>query len=369
MDSRIRDHADVIVDHSTDVQAGDRVVVSAPPAAEDLAVAVYERLAEEGATPVMLAGGQKLYGEDRASRAFLRTVDTDDLAEPEHLTALYEETDVAIRIRAPDNATEQSDVDEETNAAYQRAVKPTREILLSTRWCLTQYPTAGAAQLAGMSTEAYEEFVWNAVNKDWETQREHQEQMVERLDAADEVRIVSGDETDLTMSVAGMKTLNDYGEHNLPGGEVFTAPVPDSVEGEVLFDKPLYHNGREVEDAFLRFEDGEVVEHSAARNEETLTEILETDAGARRLGELGIGMNRDIDRFTYNMLFDEKMGDTVHLAVGMAYAECVPEDREPNDSATHVDMIVDMSEDSRIELDGDVVQRNGTFEFEEGFEG
>ncbi len=121
-------------------------------------------------------------------------------------------------------------------------------------------------------------------------------------------------------------------------------------------------------DVFLRFEDGEVVEHSAAKNEDLLTEVLSTDDGASRLGELGIGMNRDIDQFSYNMLFDEKMGDTVHMAVGRAYDETVGEDNEQNESAVHVDMIVDMSEDSFIEVDGEVVQRNGTFVFEDGFE-
>jgi aminopeptidase len=166
-----------------------------------------------------------------------------------------------------------------------------------------------------------------------------------------------------------MRALNDDGDNNMPAGEAFTSPVPDSVEGTVYFDKPLFRRGKEIQGAALEFEGGEVVDASAEQNEETLLSILDTDDGARRLGELGIGMNRDIDRFTYNMLFDEKMGDTVHLAVGAAIEECVPEDREFNDSAVHMDMIVDMSEDSRIELDGETVQRNGTFVFEEGFEG
>jgi aminopeptidase len=189
--------------------------------------------------------------------------------------------------------------------------------------------------------------------------------MVEILDPADEVRIVSGDTTEVTMSIDGNPTLNDYGEKNLPGGEVFTAPIVDSVEGEVLFDKPLYHQGREITDVSLTFEDGEVTEHSAVKNDDLLSEVLSTDEGASRLGELGIGMNRDIDQFTYNMLFDEKMGDTVHMAVGRAYEETVGDDNERNESAVHVDMIVDMSEDSFIEVDGEKVQENGTFVFEE----
>jgi len=144
--------------------------------------------------------------------------------------------------------------------------------------------------------------------------------------------------------------------------------VRESVEGEVYFDKPLYRQGREIEGVRVRFEDGRVESYSAERNEEVLDGIFDTDEGARYLGELGIGMNRNIDRFTYNMLFDEKMGDTVHMAVGSAYPETVGEENEINESAEHVDMIVDMSEDSVIEVDGEVVQRDGTFVFEDGFE-
>jgi len=146
---------------------------------------------------------------------------------------------------------------------------------------------------------------------------------------------------------------------------VYTSPVPDGVEGEVTFDMPVVRKGQVVEGAVLRFEDGEVVEHSAEKNEDVLTSVLDTDEGARRVGELGIGMNRGIDEFSYNVLFDEKMGDTVHLALGNAIEECVPDDREFNESATHVDMLVDVSEDARIEVDGEVVQRDGTFVFEE----
>ncbi|MBX0322515.1 aminopeptidase [Halomicroarcula sp. F13] len=362
MDPRIREHAEVVVDHSIDLSEGDDVVIDAHPVAEDLVVALHELAADRGANPLVV---QERLGE-RFNRAFLRN--RDEFETPGHIEALYEAMDAYIAIRGNANVTEASDVDPETTAAYQQAQQPLLEERLSKTWCLTQYPAPANAQLAQMSTEGYENFVWDAVNKDWDAVREHQSQMVEILDPADEVRIVSGDTTDVTMSVAGNVTLNDYGEKNLPGGEVFTAPVPDSVEGEVLFDKPLYHQGREVTDVFLRFEDGEVVDHSAEKNEDLLTEVLETDEGASRLGELGIGMNRDIDRFTYNMLFDEKMGDTVHMAVGRAYDETVGEGNEQNDSAVHVDMIVDMSEDSRIEVDGEVVQRDGTFKFEEGFE-
>ena len=367
MDPRIREHAQIIVDHSTDVQAGDNVVVAGPAAAEDLAVAVYELLGDRGANPVMLTGGDLTTGSDRAMRAYLRARE-EGFEAPDHVEALFEATDVIVRIRGHENATERGDVASETMSDYRQAYQPIQEQMLSSRWCLTQYPVSGSAQLAEMSTEGYQNFVWDAIIKDWDAVREHQQQMVEILDPAEEVHIKSGEDTDVKMSVKDMTTLNDYGENNLPGGEVFTAPVPDSVEGTVLFDKPLMYEGREIRDGYLEFEGGEVVDHDANKNGDLLTELLNTDEGARRLGELGIGMNRDIDEFTYNMLFDEKMGDTVHMAVGRAYGACVPDDQEPNQSAVHVDMIVDMSEDSFIEVDGEIVQRNGTFKFEDGFE-
>ena len=357
MDPRIREHAAIIADHSVNLQEDDNVVIRAPAVAEDLVVALHEVIGEYGANPLVMGS------DSRFSRAYLRAADKFET--PAHHLSLIEETDVYIAIRANTNVTETSDVSPKTNAAYSQAHQPILAERLSKRWCLTQYPARANAQLAEMSTEAYENFVWDAVNKDWDEQREFQAQLVEILDPADEVRIVSGETTDVTMSVDGNPTLNDYGERNLPGGEVFTAPVPDSVEGEVLFDMPLYHQGREITDVYLEFEGGEVVTHAAGKNEDVLTEVLETDDGARRLGELGIGMNRDIDRFTYNMLFDEKMGDTVHMAVGRAYDDTVGEGNEGNESAAHVDMIVDMSEDSFIEVDGKRVQEDGTFVFEE----
>ncbi len=363
MDPRIREHADVIVNHSVSIEKGDTVTVMAPTVAEDLVVALYEKLGERGAKPSLSMRSS------RANRAFLRACDVDDFDLPEHDLAAMEETDAIIIVLGDENTAETSDVPAEKSAAKARANAPLQQERMGKRWVGTQFPAPGNAQLAEMSTERYEEFVYNAVNKDWDKQREFQAGMVEILDPADEVHIVSGDTTDLTMSVKGMKTINDFGEKNLPGGEVFTAPVPDSVEGEVLFDKPLVRHGREIEGAWLRFEDGEVVEFSADKNENVLEGTLDTDEGARRLGELGIGMNRDIDEFTYNMLFDEKMGDTIHLAIGKAIGETVPEGQPLNESATHLDMIVDMSENSFMEVDGEIVQRDGVFRFEDGFEG
>jgi len=365
MDPRVRDHARIIVDHSIDLQAGDEVLLSGGSLADDLFVALHEEIADRDAFPIV-------WGRpSRAHRAFMRTMDPEAYDEvPETLEAMVENVDAAIGIRASENTFETSDVDPEKTTAFQSLLQPIQGTMMEKRWVGTQYPAPGNAQDAEMSTEAYEDFVWNAINKDWSEQREFQQPMADRLDDGSEVHIVSGETTDVTMSIEGTVGKNDHAENNLPGGEVYTAPVPDSVQGEVLFDMPLMAHGREVQDVRLQFEDGRVVEYEAAKNEDVLAAVLDTDDGASRLGELGIGMNRDIDRFTYNMLFDEKMGDTVHMALGRAYEDNVPEDCpvERNESAIHMDMIVDMSENSSITIDGELVQRDGAFWFEDEFD-
>jgi aminopeptidase len=362
MDERVSRHAEILVEDCAEVEPGDMVEVAAPPVAEDLVVAVYEKLGAVGARPSLSMRSS------RASRAYSRAMDEDDYSLLDHRLAGIEETDAYIGIRGDENVAETSDVPPENQTAARRANAELQEALAETRWVGTQYPGPGNAQKAEMSTEAYEDFVYRAVDRDWDEQRAFQAQLVDILADASEVRIVSGEGTDLSMSVDGMIPENDADDANMPGGEVFTAPIPDSVEGTVHFDLPRMWRGQEILDARLTFEDGEVVDYSASQHEDALDEILETDEGAKRIGELGIGMNRGIDRFTYNMLFDEKMGDTVHLALGRAYEENVGEDRERNDSSIHVDMITDMSEDSFIEVDGEVVQRDGTFRFEDGFE-
>ena len=362
MDDRIENHAEILVDHCTDIGPEDDVLIKAPTPAEDLVVALYEQLGERGARPTVSWLNQ------RASRAYNRAMDADAYRTKEHELAAMRETDAVILVGGLTNAAEMSDVDSEKGAAAGRARQPILEERLDKRWVITKHPTPADAQKAGMSTAAYEEFVYDAVNRDWNAQREFQQQMFDILDSASEVRVVSGDDTDLRVSVDGMNALNDYGEENMPGGEVATSPVVDGVEGTLFVDFPFRENGREVRDARFEFESGEVVEYDARRNEDVLASLVETDEGTRRLGELGVGMNRGIDRLTHNMLFDEKMGDTVHVALGAAMEECVPDDREFNESARHVDMLVDMTEDSRIEVDGEVVQRNGTFRFEAGFD-
>ena len=359
MDERVREHAKILVDYSTEISPGDQVIIRASAAARPLVEALHAAIAERDAIPFVVDN------DPRYSRAYLTNAEPASIPLAEHMLAAIEETDVYIAIRGGENRFEEADVPGDAIAGWSRTQRPILEERLSKRWVATQHATPDAAQLAQMSTEGYADFVHRAISKDWDAQRAFQAQLVDRLNDGNTVRIVSGQHTELEMSIEGMIAINDAGKHNLPGGEVFTAPVPDSVQGSVLFDKPVIRDGREIADAYLEFEDGSVVDYQAGKNEELLGTILETDAGASRLGELGIGMNRDIDRFTANMLFDEKMGDTVHLALGRAYEETVAADVERNDSAVHQDMIVDMSVDSFIEIDGETVQRDGTFIFED----
>ena len=375
MDERVHEHAAVLVDWSARVEAGDDVVVSVAEDAHELGVAVAEALGERGANVTTL------YGSDEIGRAYLKGAEAsidggaapDFDADPAVDRAIFEAADAYLRIGGGRNTTAAADVASETRQAYAKARKGVREARMDTDWVSTVHPTRSLAQQAGMAYEEYQAFVYDAVLRDWEALAEEMAQMKAVLDDGDEVRIVSerddAPDTDVTMSIAGRTAVNSaasvaYDSHNLPSGEVFTAPY--DTAGEAFFDVPMTIEATRVRNVHLTFADGEVVDFSAESGEDALESVLNTDPGARRLGELGIGMNRGIDRFTDSILFDEKMGDTVHLAVGRAYDACLPDGESGNDSAVHVDMISDVSADSRMTVDGELVQRNGVFRWEDG---
>ncbi|MFB6206936.1 MAG: aminopeptidase [Haloglomus sp.] len=365
MDDRVREHARTLVDWSARIEPGDDVVVRVGEGAHDLGVAVAAELGERNANLVTL------YGSGEMDRAYLRGHDGDFDADPEYERALYEHADAVLTLDGSRNSTARADVPSERSQARSRARQEVREARFDSDWVSTVHPTRAMAQAAGMSYEAYQDFVYDAVLRDWEALAEEMAQLKQILDDGDSVRLQRAGgpvETDLTMSIAGRRAVNSaasvaYDSHNLPSGEVFTAPY--DTEGEVYFDVPMTLQGQRVRDVTLSFEGGEVVDWAAREGEDALESILTTDEGARRLGELGIGMNRGIDRFTDSILFDEKMGDTVHLAVGRAYDTCLPEGEAGNDSAVHVDLITDVSENASLTVDGEVVQQNGRFRWEE----
>ncbi|MFO7792762.1 MAG: aminopeptidase [Candidatus Saliniplasma sp.] len=355
MDERIEKHAKILVDWSTKVKEGDNVVIRAGEEAKELVIALKKEIAKKGANPITI------FSSSEANRAYFKNFEG-EFETPEHVLAMMEKTDVLIGISSDPNLRAMGDVPGKVLAEYSKARKPIQEVQLSKRWCGTQHPTNAQAQLAGMSLEEYKDFVYNAILRDWQEVHDLQEDLKVKLNEGKEVHI-EGPGTELTMNIDGMIAINSDGDHNMPSGEVFTAPVVDSVEGEILFDKPLIHQGKEINGVKLKFEDGKVVEFSAEQNEEALKDILDTDDGAKRLGELGIGTNRGIDIFTKNMLFDEKMGDTIHLALGRSYPRCVGDDMEQNESAVHVDMIKDMSE-GVLKVDDEVIIENGKFFWE-----
>ena len=230
----------------------------------------------------------------------------------------------------------------------------------SLRWTLTVYPTHAMAQDAEMSLADYTEFVFGAgmLNEEdpvafWRAEGERQGSLIQWLNGRDRVEL-KGENIDLTLSVRGRTFERSDGKYNFPDGEIFTSPVEDSANGWVRFKYPAIYQGQEVTDIELWFEDGRVIKERAAKNQEFLTSLLDLDPGARALGEWGIGTNYGIQRFSKHMLFDEKIGGTIHFAVGAGFPECGGR----NESGLHWDMLCDMA-DSEIVVGGDLFYRNG----------
>jgi aminopeptidase len=364
MDSRITEHAQTLVDWSARIDTGDDVVVSVGEGAHDLGVAVADHLGERGANMVVV------YDSDEMDRAYQRAASEFE-TDPEFEHSLYEQADSVLSLRSTRNTSAGADIPEATQTAFAQAREGIREARLDTDWVSTLHPTRALAQQAGMSYDTYQDFVYDAILRDWEALAEEMSQLKDLLDAGSEVRIQKGDGTDLTMSIENRTAVNSaasvaYDSHNLPSGEVFTAPA--DTEGTVVFDVPMTIRGTRISNASLTFEDGAVVDLSADAGEDVLRTIVETDEGSDRLGELGIGMNRGIDRVTDQILFDEKMGGTVHLALGRAYNACLPDGETGNQSAVHVDLITNMqAEGTSLEIDGELVQRDGHFRWEDDF--
>jgi aminopeptidase len=231
------------------------------------------------------------------------------------------------------------------------------------RWVYTLFPTNAYAAEAEMSLVEFEDFYYGACLADdedpltaWRRASAETERLAEWIEGREEVRVTAPG-TDIRLGIAGRTFIACDGRHNMPDGEFFTGPVEDSVEGEVSFHLPASIGGREVAGVRLRFEAGRVVDASAERGEEFLVEMLDTDEGARRLGELGIGTNYAIDRGTREILLDEKLGGTVHMAVGRSY----PESGGTNESAVHTDLVCDLRRGGKLEVDGEVMQEDGKF--------
>ncbi len=360
-DPRVLKLAKVLVHYSLELKSGQQLDLRTSPLAEELALAVYAEALQAGAHVVIQCS---LPG---AEETFYRYASEEQLDYASPLQRLTTESfDAILYLEAEHNTRALSGVKPERIARARKARAPISKILLERaaqqklRWCYTIYPTHAFAQEADMSLNEFKNFFFEAgfLNEPdpiaaWRKEGQRQRKLIAWLAGKKQVTL-KGANVDLSLSIAGRSFMESEGKYNFPDGEIFTSPMEESVNGWVRFRYPAIYDGQEVTDIELWFEQGRVVKEKASKGQELLTALLNTDEGARYLGEWGLGTNYHIQRFVKHMLFDEKLGGTIHLAVGA----CYPETGGKNESALHWDMLCDMAE-SEILIDGEVFYRNG----------
>jgi len=368
----IQKFAKILVEHSTRIQPGDRVLIEGTTAAEPLIREVFIQVLERGGHPhpMVALPGMMPFSQDEMYVTYAKDSQLDFV--PTFYKLAYDQFESRIRIHSATNTRGTSNIDPEK---VQRRNKALDVISGSQfrrgaegvfKWVTTLYPTEAYAQDAGMSLMDYSDFVFRAVHAHeddpvayWKSLEAKQQSAVDFMKGKSQVAL-HGPNVDLTLSIQGRSFNNSFGLFNMPDGEIFTGPVEDSVNGWVKFTYPAIYGGVAVEGAELTFSQGRVETAKAGKNENYLHKMIETDAGSSYLGEFAIGTNTDIDRFTGNILFDEKIGGTFHMALGAGY----PETGSKNKSAIHWDMICDLRTDSEITVDGQLFYKNGQFVFD-----
>jgi aminopeptidase len=362
-DPRVQKLAHVLVRYSLDLQPGEEFALRTSPLAEELSLAVYKEALLAGAHVFAVNSLPGL------NEVFLKYANDEQLDYVSPINRLIIEKYRAILdIEADENTRELSGVDSSRQSRSRRARKELFQTFVDRmgsqdlKWCGTVYPTQALAQEADMSLSEYQDFVYGAGKLDlpdpvsaWKEETARQQRLIKWLEGREQVTI-QGKDVDLKLSIKGRLFEGASGQLNFPDGEIYTTPVEESVNGWVRFAYPAIFMGREVIDVELWFENGKIVKEKASKGQEMLTELLNTDAGSRYLGELGIGTNYAIQRFTKNMLFDEKIGGTIHLAVGMGF----PEVNGKNESGIHWDMLCDMAQ-SEMHVDGELFYKDGKF--------
>jgi aminopeptidase len=363
-DPRIKKLAQVMVHYSLAIKRGQNVYLQTTPAAHEFNLAFYEEAIKAGAHVTFAIDGTYYPG---AQEIFLKHASNRQLEWISPVRKLMIETyDARMVVDAEINTRELAGIDPKRISLWRKANAPLFSKMVKRiergdlKWCLTVYPTEAMAQEANMSLSDYSEFVFEAgmLNaKDpvalWKAEKVKQQKLAKWLKGKDKV-MLKGENIDLSFSIKGRTFIPCAGDQNFPDGEIFTSPVENSVNGWVRFRYPAIFDGQEIEDIELWFENGKVVQEKAKRNQELLTAQLNTDKGARILGEWGIGTNYNIKRFTKNMLFDEKLGGTIHLAMGLGFEEAGGK----NTSGLHWDMLCDMAK-SEILVDGKLFYKNG----------
>lgn len=364
MDPRISKLADILVNYSTEVKPGDKVAIRGDLLALPLLNEVLRYTLRAGGLPTIVLDSDEFMETffSEAGPAQLKYVTPVE-------KIVNEDMDVIIFARASENTRALTGVQPDKQAAYQTALRPWREMRMdrsaegNLRWVLTQFPCSAYAQEADMSLEEYENFVYGATFADQEDPVKHwldiaemQQRLVDWLAGKDKV-VVRGPNVELDLSIKGRTFINSAGKRNMPSGEIYTGPVETSVNGWVKFTYPAVREGREVEGVEFTFKDGKVATAKAKKNEAYLHSQLASDKGASYLGEFAVGTNYGIQRFTKNILFDEKIAGTIHMAVGAGY----PDTGSKNRSAVHWDFICDMRTDSEIHVDGELFYKDGAF--------
>lgn len=366
-DPRIDKLAEVLVNYSVAVQPGERTLIQGPVAGAPLLKAVYGQVLRAGGHPLMMVG---LPGTDE----LMYNLGSDEQLQhvPEVMDLVIREYETRIAIMSSENTRALNNVDPSRMVIRRQAQAELFKVMLERiasgdlRWVGTLFPTNAYAQDAEMSLNEYADFVLNACLPDpddpvgyWQRFSAWQQKIVDWFAGKDQVRVVAPG-TDLRLSIAGRTFMNCDGRQNMPDGEVCLSPVEDSVEGHVSFTYPTIYQGRELTGVQLSFEGGRAVKASAEKNEPFLLQTLDTDDGARYLGEFAIGTNVGITRFTGETLFDEKIGGSFHLALGAG----LPETGGQNDSGIHWDMVSDLQGGGEIWVDGELAYKDGAFVIE-----
>ncbi len=371
-DPRVTKFAKVLVEHSARAVPGDRFLLEGTTAAEPLLRELYIQMLEKGAHPhlMMTLPGLMPFSQEETYLTYAKDAQLDFV--PTFYKMAYEQFEGRIRVHSATNTHGVTNIDPEKVQRYHKALSPITGLQFrrggegTFKWVTTLYPTDGYAQDANMSLKEYEDFVFGAVhaNEDdpvsfWKSVESKQQSAVDYMKGKSQV-VLRGPNVDLTLSVKGRKFMNSFGTFNMPDGEIYTGPVEDSTNGWVKFTYPANYGGTTVEGAELTISNGRVISAKAEKNENYLLKTLDTDAGSRYIGEFAIGTNFDIQQFTGNILFDEKIGGSFHMALGAGY----PETGSTNKSAIHWDMICDLRTDSEILVDGELFYKNGQFVFE-----
>jgi aminopeptidase len=348
-DPRIAKLAKILTDYSIKIKKGDIIELTFDINAAQLALECYKNILKKGAYPAVHTSPPGF------GYAYYKNATEEQLMKVPEI-ALFEAKLAAgsISISAPENTREFTGIDPKRMAIRSKATHPVSELFLKkNNWVGTDFPSSALAQEADMSLEEYEDFFFNATNIDYIALSKKQDNLKRVLDKGKQVRLVAPD-TDLRFSIAGRTAIKCDGKRNVPDGEVFIAPVETSTEGYITYTYPAIKGGREVDGVRLEFKNGAVVKATAKKNEAFLKQMIATDKGSKFLGEFGVGMSPNITKFTKNILFDEKLNFTIHLALGMAYKE----GGGKNDSALHWDMIKDLR-NGAIYIDGKCIQKNG----------